>query len=156
MGKSHALPFKLSRSHALHPLNLVHTDLWGLSPINCISGHKYYISFLDDYSRYVWLFPLKAKSEADHAFVQFKNFVEKQFDRKSKVLQSDGGAEFNSFNNITQREGILFRHSCPYTSMQNVRVERKHISIVETGLVLLANAKMPLCYWVEAFQICSD
>lgn len=53
MGKFHALLFKTSSSHAQNPMDLIHTDLWGPSPINYVSGQKYYISFLDDYSRYV-------------------------------------------------------------------------------------------------------
>lgn len=43
------------------------------------------------------------------------------------------------------------RESCPYTSVQNGRAERKHRHIVELGLTLLAQAKMPLYYWWEAF-----
>lgn len=121
-------------------------------PVISTSSHKFYISFLDDYNGFVWLYPFKTKVEVVHAFIQFKYLVEKQLGRRIKLLQSDGGGEFKQFNEITQREGIIFRHSCLYTSLQNGRVECKQKQIVEMGLTLLAQAHVPLHYWLEAFQ----
>lgn len=77
LGKNHALPFKLSDSCASVPLQLVHTDVWGPPPLQSISGYRYYILFLDDHSRYSWVYPLKNKHEAFSAFIQFKTQVEK-------------------------------------------------------------------------------
>lgn len=68
-GKSHLLPFAKSISHALKPLELIHTDIWGPSPINSSSGNRFYIHFIDDFSRYTWIYPLKSKSEALTAFI---------------------------------------------------------------------------------------
>ena len=48
LGKAHALPFSLSGSHSKHPLELIHSDLWGPS----LTGHRYYIIFVDDFSRF--------------------------------------------------------------------------------------------------------
>ena len=59
--------------------------------------------------------------------------------------------EFKAFEPYLRREGITLRHSCPYLHKQNDKVERKHRHIVKTGLTLLAQAKMPLKYWQEAF-----
>lgn len=94
-----------------------------------------------------WMFPLTTKNEALSAFIQFKKKVETQFDRKIKILQSDWGEEYRSFSNVVQIVGIIFRQSCPYTSAQNGRAERKHGHIVELGLTLLAQEKMPFHYW---------
>lgn len=107
--------------------------------------------FVDDYSRFTWIYPLKHKSETLQAFIQFKNMVETQFGKRIKVLQCDGGGEYKSLIKLTQDAGIQIRNSCPYTSAQNGRAERKHRHIVELGLTLLAQAKMPLYYWWEAF-----
>lgn len=79
--------------------------------------------------------------------MQFKALVENQFGKKIKVMQSDWGGEFRSFTAMIQKEGILFKHSCPYTTAQNGRAERKHRHIVELGLTQLAQA------WWEAFQM---
>lgn len=151
-GKAHALPFPTSHSQAQHVLDLIHTDLWGPSPIASHTNYRYYIHFLDDYSRFTWLYPLKHKSEALAAFIQFKQLVENQFDRKIKQLRTDWGGEFQAFTQLVSDNGIFFHHSCPYTSEQNGRAERKHRHIVETGLTLLAQAQMPLKYWSDAFQ----
>lgn len=81
-GKSHALPFKSSTSHSEKPLYLIHTDLWGPAPIASTEGYKYYVCFVDDYSRFSWIFPLHAKSEAFNAFLKFKVMAENLFDTK--------------------------------------------------------------------------
>lgn len=98
LGKVHKLPFKNSDSRALEPLDLIHSDVWGPAPINSVSSFKYYVHFIDDYSRFTWIYPLKQKSEVFQAFVQFKNLVENQFNKKIKVLQCDGGGEFKALH----------------------------------------------------------
>lgn len=62
------------------------------------------------------------------------------------------GGEFQSFTNTRQNCGIVHRRSCPHVHEQNGAVERKHRQIVETGLILLAQAGMPLKDWDEAFR----
>lgn len=62
LGKSHKLPFQLSSSISKLPLNLIHLDVW-TSPSYSIDGFKYYVVFIDDYSRYSWIYPLKLKLE---------------------------------------------------------------------------------------------
>lgn len=118
-----------------------------------VSGYRYYICFVDDYSRFAWIYPLHNKSEAFAAFKSFKNMVENRFDKRIKILQSDWGGEFRSFTNFLDENGIIFRHSCPYTSTQNGRVERKHRHIVEMRLSMLAQASMPIKYWWDAFAM---
>lgn len=59
--------------------------------------------------------------------------AEKQFEKQIKTVQSDWGGEYRVFTNLLQKEGIIFRQSCPYTLVQNGRVERRHRQIVEMG-----------------------
>lgn len=73
LGKSYRLPFIRSVSKSSHPLALIHCDLWGPSPVASTSGYRFYISFVDDYSRLTHIFPLKFKSEALTAFQQYKS-----------------------------------------------------------------------------------
>uniref|UniRef100_A0A803P5A9 Integrase catalytic domain-containing protein n=1 Tax=Cannabis sativa TaxID=3483 RepID=A0A803P5A9_CANSA len=151
-GKSHALPFKLSNSRATKMLELIHTDLWGPAPINSNTNFKFYIHFLDDYSRFTWLYPLKQKSDALNGFTQFKTMAENQFETKIKFITTDWGGEFQAFDQFLITHGIQFHHSCPHTSAQNGRNEENYRHIVEMGLTLLAQASMPLKFWVDAFQ----
>lgn len=74
--KTHKLPFSLSMSHTRAPLELVHSDVWGPSPLDSISGFKYYLIFIDDFTRFCWLFPLRSKSEVFHCFVNYHKHVE--------------------------------------------------------------------------------
>jgi hypothetical protein len=152
LGKATKLPFHASSRISSCPLQLIHTDLW-TSPIPSMSGYKYYVIFVDDYSRYSWIYPLHTKSETFAVFVQFKALVEKQFSTTIKQLQSDGGGEYTShqFQSFLSQHGIAFRKSCPYTSPQNGLAERKLRHILETGLTLLAHSHLSSKYWVDSF-----
>jgi len=152
MGKSKQLPFLPSNRLSTTIFELVHTDLW-TSPIPSISGCKYYLIFVDDFSRYTWMYPLHNKSDTYTHFVKFKVLVETQFNCKLKQLQSDGGGEYTStiFQNFLSQNGIVHRKSCPYTSQQNGLAERKLRHILETGLTLLAHSGLSNKYWVDAF-----
>ncbi|XP_060957927.1 retrovirus-related Pol polyprotein from transposon RE2 isoform X2 [Cannabis sativa] len=152
LGKNHRLPFPLSQSRATQPLALVHTDLWGPSHILSKENYRYYIVFIDDYSRFSWIFPLSIKSQAFETFIKFKSLVEKQFNLPIKAVQADGGGEFRPFERFLADQGIRFQQPCPHTHEQNGRVERKHRHITETGLTLLAQAGLDLSYWWFAFQ----
>lgn len=143
-GKSHKLPFPRYESQASKPLQLIHTDLWRLAPHVSKNGFKYYIIFVDDYSRFTWIYPLTNKSEALPIFIQFKTLVVKQFDTQIKIVQSDSGGEDHAFATFVKQQGIIHCFTCPYTSSQNARTERKIRHITETGLTLLAQAQLPL------------
>ena len=83
------LPFH-SSSHAACIFDLVHCDLW-TSPIISISGYKYYVVVVDDYSHYSWTFPLRAKYDAFPAILHFFAWVSTQFGLTIKVVQCDNG-----------------------------------------------------------------
>jgi histone deacetylase 1/2 len=149
-GKCHQLPFQKSTSVSAGPLDLVYSDVWGPAP-NSVGNKSYYVSFIDDYSKHVWLYLLKYKSEVFEKFRDFQNLVERLLERKIKVVQTDWGGEYQRLNTFFQRIGIEHHVSCPHTHQQNGAAERKHRHIVEVGLSLLAQASMPLKFWDEAF-----
>ena len=66
-GKSHQLPFSLSTRVTTFPLEIIYSDVWGPAPVST-SGHEYYVSFVDAYSRFTWLYLLKRKSDVFHIF----------------------------------------------------------------------------------------
>lgn len=130
----------------------MHSDIWDPAPLLSKQGFIYYIIFVDDQTRYTWIYPLKAKNEALSTFIQFKNQAEKQFERNIKTLHTDSGTEFKMFQNFVKKNGIVHLFTCPYTYAQNGRAERKHRHITESGLTFLAQASMPLEFWWEAFH----
>lgn len=151
MAKSHQLPYKLSIHRTTAPLELIHSDVWGPAPVS-VGGYKYYISFIDDFTKFTWLYLIKDRTEAQHIFCLFQAHVERLLNTKIKSVQSDWGGEYQKLHTqFFTSLGISHCVSCPHTHQQNGSDERKHRHIVETGLALLAHASMPLRFWDEAF-----
>lgn len=148
--KSHQLPYNLSHSISTMPLELIHSDVWGPA-VASSGGFKYYVSFIDDYSRFCWIYLLKHKSDVEQVFYAFQAHVERLLNTKIKVVRSDWGGEYHKLHRYFQRTGISHQVSCPHTSQQNGVAERKHRHLVETGLALLAHSSLPLRFWDEAF-----
>jgi hypothetical protein len=113
-------------------------------------GHRYYIQFIDEYSRFSWLYTFASKSDVPNIFVQFKQKVENLLDCKIKVFQCDGGSEFKPI--MRQFPEISFQVSCPYTPEQNGLVERKHRHVVELGLANMSHGSIPLQFWDYIFE----
>jgi hypothetical protein len=131
-------------------LDLIFSDVWGPAPTS-VGRYSYYVSFIDDHSKFTWIYLLKHKSEVFAHFREFQSLVERQFDRKIRAMQTDWGGEYQSLNSFFKQVGIAHHVSCPHTHQQNGSTERKHRHIVEVGLTLLAHASMPLKFWDEAF-----
>ena len=91
---SHQLPYKYSTRVSTSPLELIHSDVWGPT-LPSSGGFKYYVSFIDDYSRYCWIYLLKHKSDVDSIFYTFQNHVERLLNAKIRSVQSDWGGEYH-------------------------------------------------------------
>ena len=118
---------------------------------NSVGRHTYYVSFIDDYSKFSWIYLLKKRSDVFQVFKNFQALVERQFYSKILVVQSDWGGEYEKLNSFFQTLGISHHVSCPLAHQQNGSAERKYRHIVEVGLALLAGASMTLKFWDEAF-----
>jgi transposase InsO family protein len=152
IGKMHKLPFVNSQFQSTQPLELIHSDVWGPAPVNSSDGNKYYLLFVDDFSRFSWLYLLKHKSDVFSIFKSFKATVENQFSTQIKFLRTDCGGEYtsNEFTAFCTSSGITHQLSCPHTPQQNGLVERKHRHIVECALTLLSHASLPITHWTYA------
>lgn len=139
---------------ASNPLEQVYADLCGPISPTSPSGNKYIILFVDDYSKYIWSYMLKAKDEAFEQFKKFKATVENQYGRKIKVLRSDCGGEFTSkeFMNFCELAGILRQLTVPYTPQQNGIVERRNRTVMSTARSILNAMNMPQYFWAEAVR----
>jgi hypothetical protein len=143
--KVHQLPYPISTSRSSAPLQLIFSDVWGLA-IDSFGRKKYYVSFIDDYSKFTWIYLLHHKSEINKYFLEFHKLVERMLDRKIIVVQSDWGEEYEKLNSFFQSVGITHHVSCPHTHQQNGAAKSKHQHIIEMGLSLLAHTSMPLKY----------
>ncbi|RDX88472.1 hypothetical protein CR513_29929, partial [Mucuna pruriens] len=118
IGKSHRLPSHPLTTVYFEPLELVFCELWGPTPVSSL-GYTYYISFVDVFSRYTWIYFIKNKSEALPMFKQFRTMAKLQLNKKIKSLQSNWGGEFQPFKQYLNTLGNTHRLTCPYTHHQN-------------------------------------
>src|SRR6185437_14933965 len=125
LGRHVRLLFSSSSSHVTHAFDLVHYDLW-TSPVPSLSGYKYYLVVVDDFSHYSWTFLLRAKSETFPTLLHFFALVFTQFSLTIKAVQCDNGREFDNstFRSFFLSRGVQLRMSCPYTSPQNGKAKR--------------------------------
>lgn len=131
-------------------INLSKTDIGGPWP-HTSSNNNYHLRFVDVYSKYTWIYFLPKKSDATKTFAEFQLLAQKQLGHTLKVVQSNGGGEFQFLSTYLSQRSVVHRIKCPNTSQQNGIVERTHRHIVELDLTLLAQAFVPLHYWTEAF-----
>lgn len=76
LGKSSKLPFMSSDFVSSGPLQRIHCDLWGPSPVVSTQGFKYYVILIDNHTRFTWFYPLRLKSEFFSIFLRFQQLVE--------------------------------------------------------------------------------
>ena len=89
-------------SESRFPLELVYSDVWGKAP-ESVGRKQYYVSFIDDYSKFTWIYLLRYKSEVFQKFHEFQAMVEKQFDRKILTMQTDWGGEYQALHSFLPR-----------------------------------------------------
>jgi hypothetical protein len=95
LGKHIRLPFHSSSHRVEHPFDLRHLDIW-TSPIISVSGSKYYLVILYDFTHYLWTFPLKLKSDTFTTLSNFFAYLSTQFGMTVKVIQCDNEREFDN------------------------------------------------------------
>ncbi|CAN1849719.1 Retrovirus-related Pol polyprotein from transposon TNT 1-94 [Linum perenne] len=153
-GKAHQLPYEDSKFRAKVPLELIHSDVFGPIRQGSMSGFKYMITFIDDYSRYVWLDFMKEKSEALEKFKLFKEKAESEAGKKVQCLRTDNGGEYTSheFCNYLKELGIRRQLTCPRTPQQNGVAERKNRHLAEICRSMLHAKNVPAKYWAECMK----
>ncbi|RVW71923.1 Retrovirus-related Pol polyprotein from transposon TNT 1-94 [Vitis vinifera] len=152
LGKQPALPFNNSESISNSIFELIHSDVWGPSPVASIGGSRYFVVFIDDYSHYSWIFPMKSRSEILSIYSNFAKMVETQFSKRIKTFRSDNALEYTqyAFQALLHSYGTIHHLTCPGTFQQNGRAERKLRHILDTVRALLLSAKVPAPFWGEA------
>lgn len=114
INKSHKLPFGPNSFSATHPIQLIYSDVWG--PVQkSIDGFTYYVIFVDYFTKYVWIYPMKRKSDVVQLFPLFKLLVEKYFPQPIVSLFSDNGGEYLGLLPILQARGISHYTTPPHT-----------------------------------------
>lgn len=147
-----SFPKKSNRQTDL--LELIHSDVCGPMKNESLGRSKYFVTFIDDCSRWCFVKMIRGKNEVLNAFKQFKALVENQIGRKIKCLQSDNGKEYinREFDDFLNKNGIQRRLTVTHTPEQNGVAERKNRTLVEMAKCLLIQSELSPSFWEEAIN----
>ena len=154
-GKQKRVKFSTAIHRTKGTLDYIHSDLWGPSRVPSKGGRRYMLTFIDDYSRKVWVYFLKHKNDVFAQFKEWKTMIEKQTGKVIKRLRTDNGLEFceGPFNEFCKSEGIVRHHTVRKTPQQNGVAERMNRTLLEKARCMLSNAGLGKEFWAEAINM---
>jgi len=151
-GKLAQAKFPESKQRASKPMRLIHSDLCGPMQTVTPSGNKYFLTLIDDYSRFTVTRLLKTKDEVPDVIKEYIAAMSVRFDRKPLALRTDNGREYvtTELTSFLRKEGIQHQLTVPYTPQQNGVAERKNRSLTESAKCMLLDADLDNRFWGEA------
>ncbi|BES87378.1 Hydra magnipapillata [Nesidiocoris tenuis] len=152
VGKHASNPFKCAKKKTKHPLELLYMDLCGKMEEKSIGGSNYFLTIVDDFTRYTQVYFLCSKDEVYDRISEFITQAERETGLKLKAIRSDNGTEFvnQRVEKLLKSKGIKHQRSVVMVPQQNGVVERAQRFIAERARCTLADAGLPKCYWAEA------
>ena len=144
--------FKYVQERSNELLSMIHSDLCDFKTLSSRGGKNYFITFIDDYSKYCYVYLLHSKDEALNMFKIYKAEVENQLEKKIKIIRSDRGGEYEStaFSDFCTQHGIVYQTTAPYTPQQNGVAERKNRTLKDMINSMLNSSGLPHNLWGEA------
>ncbi|KAL0364512.1 UNVERIFIED_CONTAM: Retrovirus-related Pol polyprotein from transposon TNT 1-94 [Sesamum angustifolium] len=152
-GKQHKKLFPSGTSwRAKAVLELIHTDVCGPMRTPSHEQNRYFILFINDYSKMTWVYFMREKSKVFKVFKKFKKLVEKQSGRSIKFSEAIGKKNITAqkFDKFCEEEGIEHQTTVSYNPQQNGVSERKNRTVMEIARSMLQEKHLPKAFWVEA------
>ncbi|CAL2241227.1 unnamed protein product [Prunus armeniaca] len=133
-------------------LELIHSDVCDSNRPPTRAGNKYFVTFIDDCSKYCYIYLIKTKDEVFNKFKVYKNEVENQLERRIKRLRSDRGGEYtlNDLSVFCEEHGIIHQVTAPYSPQSNGVAERKNMTLLDMVNAMLLSSGLPDNLWGEA------
>lgn len=152
MGKQARESFPNEGKRATEALELVHSDLCGPMSVQTLGKAKYFLTFIDDATRFTYIFFLQSKDQVFSKFKEFKALAENSTGKKLKALRTDRGSEYvnKAFEAFLAENGIRHDKTAPYTPQQNGVAERANRTIMESARSMLHHRDLPSHLWGEA------
>jgi Integrase core domain/GAG-pre-integrase domain len=132
--------------------DIIHSDVVGPLP-QSVSGARYFVTFIDEFTRFVTATPIKTKSMVLESFKEFKVMFEKQFECTIKCFHSDNGGEYTPVEKYAKQAGIAVTRSAPYTPQSNGVAERMNRTLIESVRTTLLQSGLPKSFWAEALAM---
>lgn len=157
IAKSHRHPFRSSLPKADRLPYRVHSDVVGPLQTPTPNGNKYFVSFIDEYSRYTRIFLIKQKAEVFDRFREFIAEAERHTGQKLCVLKCDWGGEYSSsrFLAFASAHGIRLEQGPAHTPEHNSVAERYNRTIMERSRAQMIHAALPKYLWGEVVMATS-
>jgi len=144
-------------------LEIIHTDICGPMDTPAFNGEKYYITFIDDFSRYGYVYLLHEKSQSVNVLETFVKEVERQLDKKVKIIRSDRGGEYygkynesgqcpGPFAKFLESHGICAQYTMPGTPQQNGVAERRNRTLIDMIRSMMSDSTLPKNLWSYALK----
>ncbi|KAM2252992.1 hypothetical protein ACFX1S_007433 [Malus domestica] len=139
LGKHHREPFSKEITwRTQEPLELIHSDVCGPMKVPTTSANRYFLMFIDDYSRICWVYFIRNKSEVFGIFKKFRAMVELQCGYSLKKLRSDRGGEFTSTE---------FNAFCESIGMERQLTVIYHIAVEPLGYHVIGQRSVSTNRW---------
>ena len=136
--------------------DVIHSDVCGPMSFPSFGKARYYVSFIDEFSGFICIYPIKSKSEVDGKFRTFMAWIERKGDCRIKTLHSDNGGEYVALESFLEENGIEARGSSAYSPQENGIAERANRTIVESARSMLRHAGISKQFWAEATVHAAD
>jgi hypothetical protein len=127
---------------------ILHSDLSGRFSTPSLGKHEYYMTIIDDATRYAWVYFLKKKSDAQQVMKDHVSMIERQFNVKVKVIHTDRGGEYVVIDKYFEQQGILHEYTPSYMHESNGVAERYNRTIITNVRAMLID--LPKNLWAEA------
>jgi hypothetical protein len=137
------------------PFEIIPSDVWEPCEVHSIFGHHWFVTFIDYFRRFTWLYLLKNKSDILSIFKDRYALIKNQHATTVKILRSDNGTEYinQDFYQFLTRNGIEHQTTCVNTPEQNGVAERKYRYLLEVVRSLMFTMHVPKFWWREAIKI---
>lgn len=148
-GKHTRSKFSGHLTSAREPGEVIHSDVVGpITPSR--GGMRYFVTFIDESTRFTTVCPMKAKSEVLECFKHFRVMFQTQYGHVIKSLHSDNGGEYSRIRHYARKRGIRISRSAPHTPQSNGIAERMNRTLVEAVRTTLRQSGLPKSFWAEA------